>query len=339
MKLVLIERYKFLIYVIFVINNICLCSSCRFVQNDYIDTYEEFKVEDFNLKCTKSHEYDAFLFFTDPHCLGYWYDTISWEENLNKKIDRIEEIYSLSKAQFVVSGGDWLNCLDTQDEAKCKLKKTNERFKSSFSLSYLVLGNHDTNYQGYKNMKDRELGKYNGTLSNEEILKLLFSEFGNIYYKFQTKNTSYYVLNTGIEWQPKMDEYRWSQLEWLAKELKSDDSKHISIFQHIVLSNNKLFDFAIYEGKLLEAYNSRSLLELGSGEKFDFTDCTGHVDFIMAGHTHKDTCVIVGGVPAIIVRTAKEEIPSFDLVLVDYAENKIYCERFGKGNNREFVLK
>ena len=74
---------------------------------------------------------------------------------------------------------------------------------------------------------------------------------------------------------------------------------------------------------------------------YDFTSCTGHVDFWVGGHTHTDSTGTLGGIPYFITATNSynSDVPLIDLVLVDYDADKVKLIRAGgTGSNRTINL-
>lgn len=275
---------------------------------------------------------DSFAFFTDPHIMG-WADDNRNEVNMKNYLKRVQKVYNASPCSFIVSGGDWLNNTTTMDEACYRLGYLKGIAKHLLDGCYLVNGNHDTNYQG---KLDSESENYTGQLSNETIAALLFrdTDTKKAYYSFEADIAKCYVLDTGVE-HDTMLAYDWEQVAWLAGKLAQDDPEHAIMFIHIITSSGAVQTNASNFGSLVEAYNNHTTVTL-NGTTYNFTGCTGHVDFWMAGHTHSDSNGTLGGIPYIITgsNAASSDVPMIDLVMVDYDANEINLVRAGTGNNR-----
>ena len=284
-------------------------------------------------KCTEytglfngSNKVESFLFFTDPHLLqkGDNYETF-----LKKYIVSLEKYYKSTPTSFILCGGDWLGNSDTITEAKYKLGYIDGFMNGIFDNYYSVLGNHDTNYQGV----DAEGNNNAGLLDNQTITNLWYRKYGANYYAFDGDNTRFYVLDSGTDWDTALTEYRLSQIDWLAEKLKSEDRDHSAIAIHIY--------FADTDGNktLITAYNKKQSVVI-NGATYDFTRCTGRVEFILTGHTHRDmTDLIDNKTPVICTsNTRNGNTPSFDLIYVDYDNRKINTVRIGTGNNRVFNI-
>jgi hypothetical protein len=159
------------------------------------------------------------------------------------------------------------------------------------------------------------------------------------YYSFEGSNTKCYVLDTGIE-HNNMTEYDWEQVAWLAEKLAEDDSEHAIIFTHIITSSGVVQTDTSNFALLVQAYNSHSTITLNS-VSYDFTGCSGHVDFWMGGHTHTDSTGTLGGIPYIITasNSYSSDVPLIDLVLADYENDVVKTVRVGgTGSNRTVSL-
>lgn len=63
-------------------------------------------------------------------------------------------------------------------------------------------------------------------------------------------------------------------------------------------------DFSMTVGNIIQAYNSHASISI-SGIIYDFSNCDGHIDYVMCGHTHIDYIETIGGVPCIITANMK----------------------------------
>ena len=278
-----------------------------------------------------SNNADAFLFFTDLHIFGAngTYSKIL----VDKYMSAVQHCYYHSPCSFIVCGGDWLNNGDTASQAKAKLGEINGLTRRLFGNAYYpIVGNHDTNYLGSGN--DREL-------SEQTIANLWNGERGTNYYTFKSPNARYYVLDTGEEYQTTMTPYRWVQLDWLANQLLENDDAHNVLMFHILYFggiDTQTFTMADNIGLVINAYNAHSSVEL-NGVNYDFSQCTGKVDYSLVGHSHADFDTTLGGVPIIgSINMQSGGTPSFDLIYVDYDAMTFNSVRVGTGNNRTINL-
>lgn len=268
---------------------------------------------------------ETFFFYTDQHLLGTGNSITTFKPKLKQWLSTILKAYNESPANFIVSGGDWLNWSDDSDVAQYKMGYIDGVVNKLFKNHYMVLGNHDTNYQGTTRF------------DNSTITNLWFREYGRNYYKFNGYNSKNYVLDTGDG--NYMNAYEWNQLDWLANELSSDDPSHATIFMHIVWNEGNVKPMADNITKLVKAYNDHTTITLNS-ITYNFTNKTGHVDYILSGHEHADLNDNVNGVLCIATTTFAyyTQQPNFDMVFNDYDNHKAHFIRFGSGEDREFDI-
>lgn len=277
---------------------------------------------------------ESFAFFTDPHTMGFE-DSDRNTVGYQNYCKRIQKTYRSTPCSFLICGGDWLNNTTTKDEACYRLGLLKGTATHLLDGCYLVLGNHDTNYQG---KEDADAGIWTGQLSNDTIFSLLYrdTDTHKSYYSFDGAIAKCYVLDTGSDYQhTTMFAYDWEQIAWLAQKLHDDDSDHSIIFIHNVIYNGTVPTNTTNFASLVQAYNSHTTITL-NGSTYDFTSCTGHVDFWVAGHTHSDTNGTLGGIPYIITgsNASTSDVPLIDLFLVDYTSRKINTVRVGGGSDR-----
>ncbi len=275
---------------------------------------------------------EPFLFFTDPHLCQ---KGETWEPLFHKYMELCGETYNQSGANLVFCGGDWLGNSDSQGEACYKLGYINGRMHEMFGDKYIpILGNHDTNYQGYINEGESNTG----TLTPATINNLYFRDRGSSYYTVYTRNTCFIVLDTGTEWDASINDERMAQLGWLAKHLQDFAYPgNIVIMAHIFTpSTNATEPTAFMEQvtKMCKAFNERRFFSY-EGMGADFANCSGKVRFLMAGHAHKDTVMVHNEIPVIITTKMREgSTPTFDLCLADYDNGILYLDRIGSGESR-----
>lgn len=280
---------------------------------------------------------ETFAFFTDPHVMGFG-DSSRNELNMHEYIKKTSKVLRSVPCKFAVCGGDWLNNSTTMDEACYRLGYIKALSNNMLCDCKLVIGNHDTNYQG---KLDAESENGTGRLTNATIAALMFNdtETRKAYYSFDGIRSKCYVLDSGIE-HNTMLEYDWEQIAWLTEKLTEDDPTHAIIFLHIIVNGGNIQTNATNFGALVEAYNSHATVTL-NGATYDFTSCSGHVDFWVAGHTHVDSNGTLGGIPYFITASNgyQSDVPLIDLVLADYDNNLLYLKRVGgTGDDRTISL-
>ena len=235
---------------------------------------------------------------------------------------------------FCLCGGDWLNKGDTQSVAMLKLLFIDHQMKHWFSPYYKMYGNHDTNYQGVISNNNSSRGDLPYSFVNSEY----FSETEKAYYSFKGQNTVFYILDSGLDWFPSMDDYRWEQISWLAEQLKGNTEKHIVIGVHMyfngkVASNNPM-PFSSEITALCSAFNKREQYAV-NGVIFSYTDATGKVHALFAGHNHIDYSIEDDGIPVIgVSRFIRNDMPTFDLCLINYDDGCLELIRVGYGQDR-----
>lgn len=284
----------------------------------------------------KSHV-ESFAFFTDPHVLGGADDNRN-ETKMENYLKRVQKVFNSTPCSYLVCGGDWLNNSTTMDEACYRLGYLKGIANHLLDGCKLVLGNHDTNYQG---KLDANSENYTGKLTDGTLASIMYrdTDTKKAYYSFDGDNTKCYVLDTGVE-HNTMTAYDWEQVAWLGSKLSEDDFAHAIIFLHIITSNGEVQTNASNFGTLVQAYNNHSTVTLNE-VTYDFTSCSGHVDFWMAGHTHTDSTGTLGGIPYIITASLAytSDVPLIDLVLVDYDADTVNVVRVGgTGSNRTISL-
>lgn len=295
------------------------------------------KVKEFSALFSNADKTESFLFFTDPHLMGLsgTYDN----EKFNQYIDKLKSVYKVSPCDFIMCGGDWLNNGDTKAQACYKLGLINGTMKDLFSNSYQMVGNHDTNYQGYEYVQDNT--KYRDCmLTNGAISSVMGFPTNKTYYSFDGRNCKCYVLDTGIDWWDWITDDRKAQMDWLAEQLKKDNPNHAIIFMHIICNaSGVLSENAKGIEKMIVAFNNHTQTEPINGVYYDFTGTTGHIDLVMGGHTHSDLNITIGGITAIITTNfTNNNVPTFDMVLVDYDNSVVNLVRVGSGESRTVTL-
>lgn len=291
---------------------------------------------------------EAFLWFTDPHLFTAHTD-IGSEPMMEEYVSQIQKYYNSTPTSFVLCGGDWLGNSDVPEMACYKMGYIDGIRRSMFDKLYMLVGNHDTNYQG---KKDANSERYTTRLSRVAIRNLWYRDTGRAYYDFNGVNTHFYCFDTGIENQALTydNNYGYEQAAWFAENLTKERFAHVAIAVHIysyrTIPTGAVPDDVQPLTRLLlqisSAYNRRSEISV-NGKNYNFADATGRVEFMLTGHSHADYTLVDSGIPIIATldcgnnQSYKADC-SFDLVFVDYDNRKIKCIRAGVGEDREINL-
>lgn len=284
-----------------------------------------------------SENFDAYFFFTDPHLIPTQLTLDSpylkqYEAVCNQYVNTLEKMYNSTAADFIVCGGDWTNSPTTEERICGELGYIKGFMEAKFHDYYLVVGNHDTNYNSA-----------NGTAIVHTAINNLWYGGENAYYSFNGRTSKFYVLDTWTETTAHYaTEYFWNQLKWLGEKLIADDPTHATIFMHIIRLSATVTRASEKLGAMLEAYNAHTTITLENVSipndpiTLDFIGTTGHVDAVMGGHEHLDAVETIGGVPFIVTESFGAGVtqPTFDMVFADYSTNKITLIRVGNGESR-----
>lgn len=292
--------------------------------------------EDYAKLYENSLEGEKFLFFTDPHYITTGEDG-KWNPTYDSHLELMKKFYDAVDVSFALCGGDWLNNTNTRENALDMMAQIRGEMDKSFSKAYLVVGNHDYNYQY---VKDGVNGRSPYWLTEDEIVEVWFEEYGKTYYTFEGENTKFYVFNSGIDWSHgSLTDLDKEQILWFLEELSKNDDAHIALAPHMV-NNTGIHVATDKYAAIGKVYNERGSYEY-EGVTYDFSQKTGMVEFIIAGHNHTDSIGELHGIPYILTANAYKStnLPTFDLIYVDYTERKLCTLRIGTGElGREVEL-
>jgi predicted phosphodiesterase len=300
------------------------------------------KVTEFMSHYYASDTAEAYAFLTDPHLMGSAgaFD----EDTFNKYINVLSKTVKQTSAAYVVCGGDWLNQEDSKAEAAAKLGYVDGTMRSIFPGKYYpIAGNHDFNYIGYEDGARLPDSQW---VSNTAMRNFWFHDHEQCYYKFKVMTAQNYVLNTRTDHNGTYS-YDKTMLDWFAANLIEDDAPHSTIMFHIYFLSavgTTIPTRVVAIGKIIAAFNAHSTCVLtndsdGYDKAYDFTNTTGHIDYVIVGHTHADFSDTFGGVPVVGCDNFTEgNVATFDMVFADYTNHKLYLTRFGSGESREFYI-
>ena len=287
------------------------------------ETLSKAKEDRFNLmkatNCNFSQIYS--LYMDEKHEITSRLDKLSKGEPLNCLTDNEGVTHRL-----------WAVTDKAETEAISKLAVMSGEMRKLFSDNqYLMLGNHDNNYQGVS------------AIDNDKLVNVIFPKQNEAYYKFSRKNTDFYVFDTGSDWDETMNAYRWEQVAWLGNALKTNTAEHIAIAMHIWWNTAQdTFSTPMAENiaYLVTAFNKRISTTL-NGVTYNYSNVSaGRIEFVITGHTHIDNNTIIDNtVPVISTLNAyNSSAVSFDMIFADYTAKEIYLTRVGTGSSRGFSL-
>lgn len=313
------------------------------IKNTDIVSVNDSIISDYMSLFYESDSAESYVFFTDPHLMGSGstFDKLTFGNYINV----LKATMDKTSASYVVCGGDWLNNGDTKAQASKKLGFVDGQMREVFpGIYYPIVGNHDFNYLGVDGEGTR-LPEAEW-IDNPAIHNFWFSCYQNCYYKFKVAVAQNYVLNTEMDYDGT-DNYTKNMLDWFAGELISDNPAHATIFMHLIHLSTSTSDIpkrVAAVGAIISAFNAHEECTLtvathGYEKTYDFTGTTGHIDYVMTGHSHEDYDESLGGVPAIAtINMQANGTPSFDLVFADYSDSKVYLKRIGSGSSRIISL-
>ena len=283
---------------------------------------------------TAPSDYEAFLFFTDPHFTEY-----ENADRCQEYVAQIQKYYNSAPTMFCLCGGDWLQSYDTPAQACFKLGYIGSFMRSMFDGCHMLVGNHDTNYQG----KLTEESQISTTRLSIQSINDLWYGGGSAYYEFDGHSTRFFCFDTQVE-STTLSAYFYEQAEWFATKLLTNASEHVAIAVH-VLRNTWVSEVTHALTALVldiaKAFNDRDSITV-NGNSYDFSAVTtGKVEFLIAGHYHDDANITINGIPCVVTANVQHDNtkgPTFDLVFVDYDAGEIKTVRVGDGSDRTISL-
>lgn len=314
------------------------------------------KITEFSKLFNDKVNCDSFLFFTDPHIQP----TKNAEslKKYNEYMDAVEKVYRQAPFSFVCCGGDWLDNNDTQTEACKILGYIGADMKKRFDNPLMVVGNHDTNYQG--RLDGSAEGANDGRMTDRTILNLWGKYNAKTYslgmnfqhnccYSYDTENTRYIVASTGTDWEENYQNYL---AETVADQLVTNTKDNVVIIMHIAFTGNQ--DTATLDPRLssrmfqlIHAFNIKQSIYLDDNG-YDFVEVKGQIRYVLSGHTHFDHSEFIyegnefdGETKIPFIATTNLQsggVPTFDMVFNDWDNKRIYLKRIGTGEDRVFYL-
>lgn len=297
---------------------------------------ETAKYKEFASLFNNSGVAEPFIYFTDPHYVAVGEDA-DWRPGYLEHLSVIKRHFDNTSAGFVLCGGDWLLSGNTKVNACYMLSKIKAKMREMFNKFHLVAGNHDTNYLG---IAESGSAANTGRLTQQALCNLWYGEHGKSYYSFNGSNTKFYVFDCGIDsGHTVLNDLDNEQIGYFVEKLKNNDDKYIALTAHIVNTEAGVHPLTNRLTEIASIYNSRGTVTHNDVE-YDFSQKTGKIEFLIAGHTHADLTGTLNGIPYIQTTNASvsANYPTFDYVFVDYTARKLKTVRVGDGENREIDL-
>lgn len=286
---------------------------------------------------------ECFVFFTDYHTgtdSGNGCSFYIWTATQMKKLSGAFPV------SFVLSGGDVFqrSTSVTKTSATRSLVQFTNVFNDVFpGRFYQLYGNHDNNYY---------TTAAGNTLTRETVNAIMFANTGSPYYKIVRPNSVTYTFDSeqnrvGNNYNVPMNAYKWQQLDWFARDLAANNPQHVIMAMHTILNNNTgtpEFMFFTELHSVAVAFNNHTTITK-NGITYDFTSCTGRVEFILGGHIHSsDYDFIKDGICCIIRATAMVETdkllnePKFDVMICEWTTRHLKIYGYGGFNSVDIDL-
>lgn len=298
--------------------------------NTFVSDYSDKDVKTFAINTcgNLTANGDNLLFFTDAHLANQSGQAL-FANRTSETINEIAKVYNNLPLDLCIFGGDVLGNGDTVNNALWKLAYWDNAINKKIKNYLPVLGNHDTNYQGVERLTHEQQIKTAMKWRNEN----------SCYYRYDTPNTSYYVIDTGIEATGYQD-YYVNQCKWFANDLLTNN-KNIVIIVHQVYKTYASQVVATVTDLILstcKAYNERGAITI-SGKDYTFTSVTGKVKAAIGGHTHADYTTTIHDIPIIVTDMVQADGGTvFDIMSIDYTDNVLTATRYNTGTTRTLNL-
>lgn len=340
----------------------------RLTVGTFNSSYNEISVDTIREQYCKLFEgketVESFLFFTDPHLSpASRYETMT-ESIRDKHISLVQKVYNSLPIDNCICGGDLLNYHDSNAEALSELGYFDAYMRKLFKNYHPVFGNHD--FAPYSTVHGLRVG-----LNNTDIRNIWFRDEKETYYSFEGLHTKFYILNSGPSYvkdmttttstyAPSITNLRWEQVHWFANSLLSDNPQYGVVISHMYSNGTPLtwneehseafsdgyFPFAKHIREVAIAYNNRETITK-NGYTYDFSNATGKILFYLCGHSHFDFVDTTMELPVVcttnleggVWNPSRQDcdynlVTTFDNMLIDFTNQKLYAVRVGSGKSR-----
>ncbi len=275
----------------------------------------------------------SFVFVTDTHKQKW-----SYSPNMIRKIAESTNVKTVIGGGDYTGGANYKNDPRTKEQAYNSVMQNASRFKWITDRVYMVRGNHDDGREGgTKQITSTDLS----TILTEQLDSSI-AKGGDLYYYVDdaTKKVRLFILDSSnTDNQGILDD---AQLSWFTahvSELSTDWT--IAVFLHHALNNSAKGD-----------RTNITFYQAGTQVTNVLNSAKCHVACVFCGHQHIDISKQMTKYPVIATTcdashyntydllwsddvrtegTIAEQ--AFDVVHIDTVKKKVYCTRFGGGQN------
>ena len=269
----------------------------------------------------------SFVFVTDTH-----------NENPYYSPNMIRQIVENTGVNTVICGGDYTDWPKTKAQTYNNVMQNASRFKWITDRVYMVRGNHDDGREGgAKQLSSTDLSTPLTEQLDSSIIK-----GGNLYYYVDDANKKVRLFILDSSNNTTVESIDSAQLSWFTNhvnELGTDWT--IAVFLHHALNNSAKGD-----------RTNITLYTAGTQITNVLNSAKCHVACVFCGHQHIDISKQMPKYPLIattcdasydrlnnllwsddVRTTGTIAEQAFDVVHVDTVNKKVYCTRFGGGQN------
>ncbi|MBE0654318.1 MAG: metallophosphoesterase [Bacteroidales bacterium] len=203
-----------------------------------------------------------FIQLTDPQ-FGMFENNDGFEKETYLYEKAVGNINRL-KPDFVAITGDFVHSSGSTEQIE-EFKRITAMIDPVIPVFYTP-GNHDV-----------------GQIPDEESLKSYVSNYGPARFSFKHKGSIFIGFNTSLI-KGRLDEQEQEQFEWLANEIRENQSsKHIILFCHYPFFNKSVDEPTAYSN--IDSEYRKKYLDLFSA---------GNVDAVFSGHYHNNSLSVYG---------------------------------------------
>lgn len=282
----------------------------------------------------------AFVFCTDIH----------WSQNQKHSPALVRKVCGDALVPYVVLGGDYIaqyssdKQLAINDMVECMSAFTGGKW----SGIYPIFGNHD------RNSNQTNTATYMTKAETYRIINAWMSDdcvygpdYFNFYFDDVKSKTRFICLDTGAQ---RIDggTITSTARAWAQSVINVLDADwHIIVVAHWIFTPTQ-WDEPLVDGELSGHYTPDALTLFSELDAINAQSNKATVEAIIAGHLHCDADDNTsGGIPIVFtdtdgtlalgeytatVGTVTEQC--FDVMTIDYANKRIYCDRIGRGVSR-----
>lgn len=234
----------------------------------------------------------GYIWISDLHINSLYQDR---NKALKRQLMACAEIANRTNIQFICIGGDIIDREESHDTIYSIFNEAFSGISNSRKPIVVLTGNHDDN--PYTNPVPFTKSQVKGLFVNMAEVDRNEPNADSCYYYFEKAGYRFICLDmidypagyNGMSWWG----YSEAQAKWLADMLLTNDKKSI-ILSHMTLdSDHNAWDLGNNGGyttdikDIIDAYNNRSSITK-YGSTYDYTNVTGKILYVHAGHSHFD---------------------------------------------------